>query len=44
MTKNNLPKSARKFIRDAKAKIRREILDPNKREEALKELNKKFQN
>ncbi len=42
MTKNNLPKSIRKFIRTAKAKIRREILDSKKQEEAIKELVLRF--
>lgn len=42
MTKNNLPKSIRKFIRTAKAKIRKEILDPKKQEESIKELVSRF--
>lgn len=42
MTKNNLPKSIRRFIRTAKAKIRREILDIKKQEEAIAELSAKF--
>ena len=42
MTKNNLPKSIRRFIGTAKAKIRREILDFKKQEEAIVELNAKF--
>lgn len=44
MTKNKLPKSIKKFIRLEKAKIRHEVLDPQKREELVKELYNKFTN
>lgn len=42
MTKNNLSRSIRRFIRTAKAKIRREVLDFKKQEEAIAEVNAKF--
>lgn len=39
-----LPNSTRKFIRSEKARIRREILDPKKQEELIKEIYNKFFN
>jgi len=42
MSKYNLPKSIRRFIRDEKAKIRRELLDSQKQNEAISALYKKF--
>jgi len=38
MTKSRLPKSQRKFIRQEKARIRREVLDLEKQEELINEL------
>jgi len=40
--KIQLPKSVRKYIRKEKARIRREILDIQKQEEAIKQLYEKF--
>jgi len=37
-----LPKGLKKFIRQEKARIRREVLDIKKQEELIKELYKKF--
>jgi len=37
-----LPKSLRKFIRQEKARIRREVLDIKKQEELINELYKKY--
>jgi len=42
MSKYNLPKSIRSFIRSEKARIRREILDSQKQQEAISEMYKKF--
>lgn len=41
MTKSNLPKSIRKYIRKEKARIRREILDVEKQKEEIAKLYKK---
>jgi hypothetical protein len=37
-----LSKSIRKFIRKEKARIRREVLDLEKRQELVNELNQQF--
>ena len=37
-----LPKSLRKYIRQEKSRIRREVLDSKKQEKLLEELYKKF--
>ena len=37
-TKNKITKSRKKFIRQQKARIRREVLDSKKQEEAIKKL------
>jgi len=42
MSLGRLSKSARKHIRREKARIRREILDPKKQEEAINQLYEKF--
>jgi len=42
MEKKRLPQSLRKFIRQEKARIRREILDFKKQEELINELYQKF--
>jgi len=42
MRRQRLAKSARKFIRQEKARIRREILGSKKQEELIKQLYKKF--
>ena len=42
MTKSNLPKSTRKFIRLEKARIRAQFFDFIKQEEMIKELYNKF--
>lgn len=42
MPKGKLPKSLRKYIRQEKARIRREVLDIKKQEKLLEELYKKF--
>lgn len=39
-----LPNSTRKFIRSEKARIRRDILDPKKQEEMIKEIYNKLLN
>lgn len=40
--KKKLNKSVRKFIRQEKARIRRDFLDVKKRQQLLEELYKKF--
>lgn len=40
--RKRLPKSIRKYIRQQKARIRREILDLKKQNEKINELYKKF--
>jgi len=42
MTKKRLPKSQRKYIRQEKARIRREVLDLKKQEELINQLYEKF--
>lgn len=42
MKKKKLPKSLRKFIRQEKARIRREILDIKEQEKLISELYQKF--
>ena len=42
MKRKRLTKSARKFIRFGKARIRREVLDSEKQEELIQQLYKKF--
>jgi hypothetical protein len=42
MTKSILPKSLRKYLRNKKAEIRREILDVEKQNEKIKELYKQI--
>jgi len=37
-----LPKSLRKYLRNGKSRLRREILDVEKREEKIKELYEKL--
>jgi hypothetical protein len=40
--KKNLPRSLRKYIRQEKARIRREILDIQEQKRLIRELIKKF--
>ncbi|MGB9743415.1 MAG: hypothetical protein ACPLW9_01740 [Minisyncoccales bacterium] len=40
--KKKLPKSIRKYIRQEKARIRREVLDLAKQEEMIKQLYTRF--
>jgi len=40
--KNNFPKSIRKYISREKARIRREILNPDEQDKLIIELCKKF--
>lgn len=40
--RKRLPKSIRKYIRQEKARIRREVLDVKEQERLIKELIKKF--
>jgi len=40
--KRKIPRSLRKFIRREKARIRRQILDPEKQEELIKEIYNKL--
>jgi len=42
MVKKKLPKSIRKFIRQEKARIRREVLDIAKQRELIAQLYSKF--
>jgi hypothetical protein len=42
MNTKKLPKSIRKFIRKEKARIRREVLDLEKRQELINGLNQQF--
>jgi len=42
MKKKRLTKSTRKFIRQEKARIRREVLGSKKQEELIQQLYKKF--
>jgi len=42
MSKTNLPKSVKKFIRKEKARIRREIFDLKKQEELIKQIYQRF--
>jgi len=42
MDKKKLPKSIRKYIRQEKARIRREVLDVKKQKELIEEVYKKF--
>ncbi|MBU3895752.1 hypothetical protein KKG36_00290 [Patescibacteria group bacterium] len=42
MSKHNLPKSIRKYIRLAKAKIRKEVFDPQKQKESIAGLLAQF--
>ena len=42
MKRKRLPKSLRKFIRQEKARIRREVLDMKEQEEKIKELYQKL--
>ena len=42
MAKRRIPKSLRKFIRQEKARIRREVLDLNEQERLIKELYSKI--
>lgn len=42
LTTRRLPKSIRKYIRQQKAKIRREILDPPEQKKKILELRQKF--
>lgn len=42
MTRKKLPKSLRKYIRQEKARIRREVLDLKKQEELIQELYQKI--
>lgn len=42
MTKSNLPKSVRKYIRMEKAKIRKTLAGPDKEREALEALYKRL--
>ncbi len=40
--KKQLPKSIRKYIRKEKARIRKEILDPEEQKKKIKELIERF--
>lgn len=42
MEKKRLPKSLRKFIRQEKARIRREVLDLKEQEKLINEIYQKF--
>ena len=42
MTKSRLPRSQRKYIRQEKARIRREVFDLKKRQELINQLYEKF--
>ena len=42
MTKSGLPKSVRKFIREEKARIRRQVLDLKEQEKLIKQIYEKF--
>jgi hypothetical protein len=42
MRRKKMPQSLRKFIRQEKARIRREVLDIKKQEELITELYKKL--
>lgn len=42
MKKKKLPKSLRKYIRQEKARIRREVLDSEEQGKLIEELNQKF--
>ena len=42
MEKKRLPKSLRKFIRQEKARIRREVLDLKEQERLINEIYQKF--
>jgi len=44
MANKKLPNSIRKHIRKEKARIRREVIDKNRREELINELYQKFLN
>ena len=40
--RKRLPKSVRKFIRRQKARLRREVFEPERREEAIRTLYEKI--
>lgn len=42
MAKKKLPKSIKKYIRQEKARIRREVLDIEEQEKLIKELYRRF--
>ena len=42
MTKSGLPKSVRKFIREEKARIRRQVLDLKEQEKLISQLYEKL--
>ena len=42
MTKSGLPKSVRKFIREEKARIRRQVLDLKDQEKLISQLYEKL--
>lgn len=42
MKKKRLPKSLRKYIRQEKARIRREVLDTKELEEKIQEIYQRF--
>jgi hypothetical protein len=42
MGKKKLPKGLRKYIRQEKARIRREVLDIKEQDKLIQELNQKF--
>jgi len=42
MAKKNLPKSVRKYIRQEKARIRREVLNLEEQKRLIQELYEKF--
>jgi hypothetical protein len=42
MSRKKLPKSLRKFIRQEKARIRREVLDIKEQEKQIQKLYEKF--
>jgi len=42
MSKKRLPRSQRKYIRQEKARVRREVLDLKKQQELINQLYQKF--
>ena len=42
MKRKKMPRSVRKFIRQEKARIRREVLDTKKQEELINQLYQRF--